>query len=226
MFFLFLYLTKCKFLQNILESILKITELFRKVSCNFVIRSSYPPSYSLPYHLPLNESGIGIKFCVFCYRILILLAQNFLGPITFFFRTLNAYLYAQKRNIFKHFVKSKKKFFASIHLRSNRIKLCTWAGPWCQFSETDELLAWATQQLVAVHQIGAEALEALRPMLRIHDILGWILIRIRGSMPLTNGSGSCYFRHWPSRCQQKTNFLTQFFLLITFWSNIYIIFQK
>ncbi len=30
-------------------------------------------------------------------------------------------------------------------------------------------------------------------------------------------SGSCYFRHWPSRCQQKTNFLTQFFLLITFF---------
>ena len=25
------------------------------------------------------------------------------------------------------------------------------------------------------------------------------------------GSGSCYFRHWPPRCQQKTNFLTQFF---------------
>ncbi len=40
------------------------------------------------------------------------------------------------------------------------------------------------------------------------------------------GSGSCYFRHWPSRCQQKTNFLTQFFLLITFWSYIYIIFQR
>jgi hypothetical protein len=28
---------------------------------------------------------------------------------------------------------------------------------------------------------------------RIHDNLVWI--RIRGSMPLTNGSGSCYFRH-------------------------------
>ncbi len=46
--------------------------------------------------------------------------------------------------------------------------------------------------------------------LRIHDILVWI--RIRGSMPLTNGSGSgfgsgsCNFRHWPSRCQEKTNF--------------------
>ncbi len=40
-------------------------------------------------------------------------------------------------------------------------------------------------------------------MLRIHDILVWIRIWIRGSMPLTNGSGSCYFRHRPSRCQQK-----------------------
>jgi hypothetical protein len=28
------------------------------------------------------------------------------------------------------------------------------------------------------------------PVFRIHDILGWIRIRIRGSMPLTNGSGS------------------------------------
>jgi hypothetical protein len=30
---------------------------------------------------------------------------------------------------------------------------------------------------------------------RIHNILVWIRIRIRGSMPLTNGSVSCYFRH-------------------------------
>ncbi len=30
------------------------------------------------------------------------------------------------------------------------------------------------------------------------------------------GSGSCYCRHWPSRCQKKTNFLTQFFLLGNF----------
>ncbi len=54
-----------------------------------------------------------------------------------------------------------------------------------------------------------------RPVLRIHDILLWI--RIRGSMPLTNGSGSgcgygsCYFCHWPSRFQQKTKF---FYLLL------------
>ncbi len=39
------------------------------------------------------------------------------------------------------------------------------------------------------------------------------------------GSGSFYFRHWPSRCQQRTNFLTQVFLLMTFWSYIYIIFK-
>jgi hypothetical protein len=35
------------------------------------------------------------------------------------------------------------------------------------------------------------------PVLRIHDILVWIRIRIRGCMPLINASGfgSCYFRH-------------------------------
>ncbi len=45
-------------------------------------------------------------------------------------------------------------------------------------------------------------------------------------MPLTNGSGigsgsrfgsgSCYFRHWPSKCQQKTT-LKKVVLFITFW---------
>ncbi len=67
---------------------------------------------------------------------------------------------------------------------------------------------------------------------RIHVILVWI--RICGSMPLTNGSGfgsgcgsgSCYFRHWPSRRQQKTNLKINVFLLITFWRYIYIIFQR
>ncbi len=57
---------------------------------------------------------------------------------------------------------------------------------------------------------------AEKSVLRNIDILGWI--RIRGSMPLTNGSGSgsCYFRHYPSRCQQKTYFLTQYFGLLLF----------
>ncbi len=56
---------------------------------------------------------------------------------------------------------------------------------------------------------------------RIHDILVWLRIRIRRSLPLTNGPGfgsgcgSCYFRPWPSRRQQKTN-LKKVFLLITF----------
>ncbi len=45
-------------------------------------------------------------------------------------------------------------------------------------------------------------------------------IRIRGSMPLTNGSGfgSCYFRHWPSRRQQKTKFFCLLFFEVTFTS--------
>ena len=42
-----------------------------------------------------------------------------------------------------------------------------------------------------------------KAVLRIHDIL--LRIRISGYRPLTYGSGSCYFRHWPSRRQQKTN---------------------
>jgi hypothetical protein len=33
------------------------------------------------------------------------------------------------------------------------------------------------------------------PVLRIHDILVWIRIRIRESMPLTSGSRSFYFHH-------------------------------
>ncbi len=37
-----------------------------------------------------------------------------------------------------------------------------------------------------------------------------VRIRIRGSIPLTNGSGSFSFRQWPSRCQQK--YLLKFFV--------------
>ncbi len=42
--------------------------------------------------------------------------------------------------------------------------------------------------------------------------------RIRGSSPLANGSGSdsgsCHFRHWPSRSQQKSIFYKFFWLLL------------
>ncbi len=63
-------------------------------------------------------------------------------------------------------------------------------------------------------------------MFRIHDILVWIRIRIGGSMPLTNGSGSCYFCHWPSRGQTpKKIIFYNVFLLITFWRYIHIIFK-
>jgi hypothetical protein len=47
-------------------------------------------------------------------------------------------------------------------------------------------MSWicVTTQTVDQNNIGLPA------VLRIHDILGWIRIRIRGSMPLINGSGS------------------------------------
>ncbi len=52
---------------------------------------------------------------------------------------------------------------------------------------------------------------------RIHDILMWI--RIRGSVPLTTGSGcgsgSCYIRSLPSRRKQK-NKNKKFFCLLLF----------
>jgi hypothetical protein len=35
-------------------------------------------------------------------------------------------------------------------------------------------------------------------------------------MPLTHGSGSCYFHHRPTRRQQKVIFLTKFFCLFLF----------
>jgi hypothetical protein len=52
---------------------------------------------------------------------------------------------------------------------------------------------------------------------RIHDILGWIRIWIRGSMPLTNGSGSgcgsgsCFFVIDLSKMPTKTIFFKSFF---------------
>ncbi len=53
-------------------------------------------------------------------------------------------------------------------------------------------------------------------VLRIHG--NFVRIRIRGSMPLTNGSGfrSCFFRQWPTRRQQKTNLKKLFFCLLLF----------
>jgi hypothetical protein len=43
------------------------------------------------------------------------------------------------------------------------------------------------------HRLVLHTIELSPAVFRIHEILVWI--RIRGSMPLTNGSGSCYFRH-------------------------------
>ncbi len=49
-------------------------------------------------------------------------------------------------------------------------------------------------------------------VLWIRDIL--VRIRIRGSVPLANGTGSwsCYFRPWPSRRRQNLSFSASYFL--------------
>ncbi len=75
---------------------------------------------------------------------------------------------------------------------------------------------WFLTSGIVVCQSSKTSSVCSEPVFRIHDILGWI--RIRGSMPLTNGSGSrsCFFRHGPSRCQQKTNFWHYFFCILLF----------
>ncbi len=64
-----------------------------------------------------------------------------------------------------------------------------WAQHPPQSGDPPQLSAPAQQhkQLWERHQVTPNCL--LSAVLRIHDILGWIQIRIRGSMPLTNGSG-------------------------------------
>ncbi len=50
--------------------------------------------------------------------------------------------------------------------------------------------------------------DCLLPVFWICGIL--VRIRIRWSVPLINGSGSCYFRQWPSRWQLKSDFYSFF----------------
>ncbi len=58
----------------------------------------------------------------------------------------------------------------------------------CPSSLTTALYRYLKDDLVV--ELWDDVLLALEAVLRIHDILGWIRIRIRGSMPLINGSGS------------------------------------
>ncbi len=96
-------------------------------------------------------------------------------------------------------------FLAKIASRSVKAWLCA-------------LLGWAkSPEIISVADPWHFRVEP-DPDPRIHALTN-------GSGP-DPGSGSCYFRHWPSRCQQKTNFLTQFFLFNTFWRYINIILQS
>ncbi len=64
-----------------------------------------------------------------------------------------------------------------------------------------------TQERRSDPQISAFFLSVHHILRNVHKklFLIGIWIRISGSMPLTNGSGSCYFRQWPSRRWHLTN---------------------
>ncbi len=70
--------------------------------------------------------------------------------------------------------------------------------------------------------------KVLKSVSGIRDILA--RIRIRWSIPLTNGSGSgfgsCYFCQWSLRCQLKIIFLTKFFSLLRTFENTLTSFSK
>ncbi len=97
------------------------------------------------------------------------------------------------------------------------IKISTWNAHLSLSARRRGIVAWVPWGAAGRVHCG-EAYEGpgLESVFRIHDVLVWI--RIWRSMLLTNGSGSgpSYFRHWPSRCRQKTNFLTQFFPALRF----------
>ncbi len=100
-------------------------------------------------------------------------------------------------------------FFIPPAVQTPQTVLARFNCSWCRPSLTPSPL-WSSWQL-------------FNTVLRIHDILVWIRIRIwiRGSMPLTNGSGSGFgsascFCYWPSRRQQKTNLKKKFFCLLLF----------
>ncbi len=74
---------------------------------------------------------------------------------------------------------------------------------------------------------GSSLQQPSKPVLRIYDILVWIRfrIRIRGSMPITNGSGfgtgSFYFHHWPT----KNSFKKKIFCILLFEDTITLVFK-
>ncbi len=48
-----------------------------------------------------------------------------------------------------------------------------------------------------------------------------VRIRIRGSVPLIYGSGSCFCRQWLTRCQQKISFFASYFLKVCTFTSVF-----
>ncbi len=102
-----------------------------------------------------------------------------------------------------------RSFIAFFREFQQNSRMATYGIVWA-FSKltTHNILTNLTKFVISNPKVGI--LNCLVAVLQIRDIL--VRIRIRGSVPLTNGSrsssgsGSCSFRHWLSRRQQKYYF--------------------
>ncbi len=103
---------------------------------------------------------------------------------------------------------------ASVYLlldarKKTRQQLCKWKFPplsLVHFRQCPPFIGCPEKTISAFYR----SLRKVNQCLWIRDILLRTRIRIRGSVPLTYGSGSgfCSFRQWLSRCQQKISIFT------------------
>jgi hypothetical protein len=79
------------------------------------------------------------------------------------------------------------------------------------FADEDEETS-CNEQADVVQSTPSHGEEGSQAVLRIHVI--WVQMRIRRSVPLTYGSGSCFFRPRPTRCQLKIRHFANYFLKV------------
>ncbi len=83
------------------------------------------------------------------------------------------------------------------------------------------LLAENGKFCAALKVLESSQVQAPKPVLRIPDIM--VRIRIRGSVPVTNRSGSCYFRQWQDGNNKKNS---NFFCFLLFEATLTSVFKE
>jgi hypothetical protein len=91
--------------------------------------------------------------------------------------------------------------FYDFNLARIRSRICICFAPRIRFRLGIKSWIQICIETMRIHNTNPYAL--LQAVLRIHDIVGWIRIRIRRTMPLTNGSGFCYFSSLTFRMPAK-----------------------